>query len=50
MSTKYARGIKITLSAGYIFPVAATSMDPRGNVWVKLLREKAQKIYVVEYH
>jgi hypothetical protein len=25
-------------------------MDPRNNVWVKLLRKKAQPIYEVEYY
>jgi hypothetical protein len=25
-------------------------MDPRNNIWVKLLRKKAQPIYEVEYY
>jgi len=25
-------------------------MDPRNNIWVKLLRRKAQPIYEVEYY
>jgi len=25
-------------------------MDPRNNIWVKLLRKKTQSIYEVEYY
>jgi len=25
-------------------------MDPRNNIWVRLLRKKAQPIYEVEYY